>query len=261
MDARVIPDVSVWRDTDPARVNAILNHSAVRPWIANGDAPIDISTAVINTNNVLLMGEHGSCMFLFMQPGIYEVHSQVLPVGRGAWFAEFSRRCVIWMFTRTPCYEILTRVPQGHPAAMAAALKQGFVLEFVRPQECVFRERLVDVSIYSLTLQRWMTMADDMLAIGRQFHEILHAAAKRYGVKAPPHEDDPNHNRYVGAAIEMALYGQVVKSVLWYNRWAVSSRHASVTLLRQRNPTIVGIDNGLFLRIANEKLEITDAME
>lgn len=238
------------------RLNHVLNHPRVRPWVASGGEKLDVSSQVANPNNILLMGEHGGSLCVMLQQGIYEIHTQVLPDGRGEWVADFAREALRWMFTRTHCYELLTRVPKGHLAARALCQMFGWRKEFTRPGEFSFMGRLVDVDIYALDLMSWSD--PDMEDIGRQFHDQLHAAADKYGVTDPLHEDDPNHNQYVGMAMEMARHGQVRKAVLWYNRWALISRHAPITMLAENK---VAIDLGLRLTINDGELEIDRAVQ
>lgn len=241
--------IQIARETDASRINALINLPEVRPWIAPGDQPVDVTANVQNPHNILLMGEHGGIMFLKLQDGIYECHTQVHPKARGQWTDELTAACAEWMFLRTSCWDIMTRVPEGHVAAKAAATRRGMRYEFTRPKECLFRDRMVDVDIYSFRLQDWIGQAEFLERTGQQFHDLLHEAAERYGVNVPAHEDDPNHNRYVGAAVEMARHGLTRKAVLWYNRWALASRHKPITLQKEGDPAIIRIDSGFLLSV------------
>jgi hypothetical protein len=216
-----------------------LNHPLVRPWVADAsEGALDLSARVADRRNILLLGEHGGVMFYPVMPGVYEAHTQVLPAGRGGWTRGLTQACAHWMFTRSPAYEIMTRVPQGHFAAKAATEATGMHLEFTRPKECRFRGQLVDVHIYSGRLQDWIGSAPGLVEIGARFHDRLNELARAAGITAPAHEPDENHNRYVGAAIEMARGGQVKKGVAFYNRWAIVARHPMVELVAIDPPTI-----------------------
>lgn len=252
--------IELVREQNAERINALINRPDVRPWIAPGTEPVDISKTVADVNNVLLMGQHGGCMFFKLMQGIYEAHTQVEADARGPWTDELTAAAVNWMFLKTDCYEIVTRVPEGHVAARAAAQRRGMRFEFTRPKECLFKDRKVDVHIYSFRLPDWIGQAEHLEAVGQQFHELLHAAAMRYGVAEQRHEDDPNHNRYVGAALEMARQGHPRKGVLWYNRWALASRHAPVALLKDANPVTIRIDSGFVVTIVDGTVEVHHAM-
>src|SRR6202161_2077340 len=115
-----VMEVRVERHLDAGFLNRIANDPHVRPWIAPGKEPLDLTFHVENRNNVLLAGEHGCCIFLKMLPGVYEVHTQVRREGRGEWTNALTAACAHKMFLQTDAYEIMTRVPAGDIAAKAA---------------------------------------------------------------------------------------------------------------------------------------------
>lgn len=239
------------RAQDATQLNAILNHPQVRPWVANtGDGILDMSMVVADTRNIILMGEHGGCAFLFVQPGVYEVHTQVLPQGRGAWTRALTEACMRHMFTRSDAYEIVTRIPAGHIAAKAAAEAQGMRHEFTRESGVVFRDRRTAVHIYSFRLQDWAPRAPGLIDTGRWLHERMEKEAKRLGITTPTHDEDENHNRYVGASVEMVFGGHPAKGVGFYNRWVTLARQSRGGVLQHValvsvNPTVVRFDIGL----------------
>jgi len=238
------------------RINRILNHPQVRPWVADsGEGVIDITPAVSDQRNYLLMGEHGGIMFFHLMPGLYECHTQVLPEGRGRWATQLTAACANYMFTETDCVEILTRIPHGHDAPKMLAIMQGMKHEFTRPkEECLFNGKHVPVDIYSYKIQEWVGGAEEIDETGRIFHEKLNAWAKKLGVTQPAHAEDYNHNRYVGAAVEMALAGQAWKATAFYNRWALVSRHAPIQLISE-NPPTVRMDLGI-LKFIDGDIEV-----
>lgn len=251
-----MPAPSIWRATSADHVNKILNDPEVRPWVAEpGDTPIDVSAQVANSNNHLLCGRYGACMFFHIMPGIYEVHSQCLPAGRGQWMLAFSDEALKWMFTRTDCAEVVTRVPVGHAGARALTLANGFTKEFTRPQECSFRGKMCDLDVYRLSIHDWVEKSAWAERVGRTFHSQLHAEARRLGVKDMPHGDDPQHNRIVGVTAELARHEQVVKAVLFYCRWAFIARHAPIALVSQ-DPPAVKMDIGI-LKILPHGIEVS----
>lgn len=240
--------MQVERQFSADRINVLVNDPRIRPWVAPGDNTLDLAPQVENPGNVLLMGEYGGVMFLRMMPGIYEAHTVVAPIARGSWTNELTAAAVEWMFLRTDCFEIVTRVPHGHIAAKAAAENRGLRYEFTRPAECLFMGEMRDVHIHSMRIQDWLPRAIHLIAAGRDFHENLHVGAALLGVTESAHADDPNHNLYVGAAISMVRNGQLHKGVAWYNRWALVSRHEPVAVL-DINPVTLKIDHGLAVRL------------
>lgn len=252
------------RHTTADRINEIVNDPAVRPWIANSDkGVIDLSDMVADCRNYVLMGEHGGIAFFFVQDGVYECHTQVLPRARGKWTRELTEACARYMFTQTDAYEIITRIPAGHIAATAAAEAQGMRHEFTRPNGVVFRDRIVDCHIHSFRLQDWVPRAAHVAETGQWFHDRLEAEAQRLGIKEPTHEPDENHNRYVGASLEMAFGGQYAKGIGFYNRWVTASRQMRNGKLQHIHlvsvdPLIVRFDIGL-LRIHANDIEVIRA--
>lgn len=231
--------IQIKREKDASRINAILNHPEVRPWVAEMDRGVlDLTSAVENERNILLSGEYGACMFFKLLPGVYEVHTQTLPEGRGKWAKQFIEQALSWMFIRTDCYEVITRVPKAHAAARNMTLFVGARYEFTRENSDIFQGKRTDVEIYAIRIQDWIIRAEGLEERGAWFHERINAEVKRLGIEEHPHAEDVNHNRYVGAAVEMGLAGQVVKGVQLYNRWALVSRQPIVYFVSNDPPTI-----------------------
>lgn len=249
------PPVTVERSFDAERFNALINHPEVRPWVADmGDGVLDLSARVADFNNVLLVGEHGATLCFKLMPGIYEVHSQFLESGRGKYALDFVRAGSRWMFTHTDAYEIITRVPQTHKAATGLTIAAGMRLEMTVPDGCQFRGERVPVDIYSFRIQDWIVKARGLEEVGRKFHDDMLAAVRKAGITAPPHDDDPLHNKYVGAALEMFQSRQAVKGADFYNRYCQMVRHVTIELLALDPPTI-RFDVGI-MRLVDGKLEV-----
>jgi len=119
-------DPMIERTFDAARLNSIANHEAIRPFIG-GDITVDIdlSNAVADHANIFLAGEHGAFAFSWTGPGVYEVHTMVLPDGRGPWAAAFALSARSWM-ADNGANHLWTRVdPEAHNVR-AFTLKAGF---------------------------------------------------------------------------------------------------------------------------------------
>lgn len=227
--------------TDAARVNAIVNHPGVRPWVADlGEGEIDLSGLLGKPNTLCLAGEHGVFLVIKYGDGIWECHTAVLPEGRGAWARGFAEELVRYMFTATDCVDLITRVPQGHVAAKTLTEAMGFRWQFDTPPECLFRGEMVPVHIYTLTLQEWSVRASWVEEEGAEFHQWLN----RQVDEGTPHETDPGHNRTVGIALAMMRAGMVAKGVVWYNRAALAARHKTIALVGL-DPPQVRFDAGI----------------
>lgn len=245
----------LWREFHPDRINAVLNDPHVRPDIAESvSGVVDIAAAVENPQNVLLMGEFGGCFFVKLFGGIFEVHTQTTTQGRGAWVADFARAAGDWMYTQTDAFEIVTRIPAHHRAAKALAIHAGMRYEFTEPMGCTWREEKQDIECYSFRLQDWLSSCESFEDQGREFHDFLHREALRLGVTEHGHDDQPTHNRIVGACLEMAKHGQAGKGVAVYNRWALMARHATIQLLAL-DPLSIRFDLGI-LHVDGGKMRI-----
>jgi hypothetical protein len=248
--------VFVERVFDAERINELVNDPAIRPDVANMDEGVlDLSPQIANRAHIMLMGDHGGVMFFNLLPGIYECHTVVKPEARGPWSLGLAKACLHWMFTRTDAYEVVTRVPRPHQAGKGLAISAGMRMEFSRPDMVDFHGEKVTADIYSLRIQDWVPKADVIEEMGFWVHKRLHEEAKRIGVTKEAHPNDPNHNRYLGAAYEMACAGQPVKALAVYNRWAQIARHATVDLISLK-PVIFKMDIGL-MTIRDGDFEIT----
>lgn len=118
--------VSLQRSFDPDFVNALANHESVRPFIG-GDLsqPLDLSQAVAQPLNVVLMGEHGGFLMVWSCPEAYEVHTMILPEGRGEWAAEAAIAARDAMFDIYGAALLWTRVAEGADNVLAYAEKAG----------------------------------------------------------------------------------------------------------------------------------------
>lgn len=238
--------MNIERATSAERINAILNHPDVRPWVADvAEGKLDVSAQVADVGNVCLVGEHGAFFCFKFFPGTYEVHTQILPEGRGKWARDFAVAGAHYMFTETDCVEILTRVPEGHVSAAALSRAMGFRVQFSTPPECLFRGKRVPCTIYALTLQDWsLSVSEEQ---GAAFHEWLNQQV----TVGQPHDPDPDHNRIVSIALDMIKGGQVMKGVIWYNRHAAACRHEPVALL-SLDPVRVRFDAGILTMESGE---------
>jgi hypothetical protein len=239
---------------DASFFNRVLNHPAVRPDVADlGEGVLDVSAIVAKDSSILLTGEHGGCILYRYYEGCYEVHTAVLPSGRGRWAKELAEAVLHFMFTQTDCIEVITRVPQGHIAAKALTEAVGFHHHFTTLPECLFRSEKVPCHVYLLILMDWAMRAPGLEERGAQFHAWLNKQV----TKGIPHDEDPAHNRVVGCALDMMMAGQIKKALIWYDRWALAARHPMISLVGE-NPPQVRFDAGI-LTFAEDGIRFTHA--
>lgn len=114
------------RSFDAARINALVNDPTIRPYIG-GDItqPLDLTGAVVD-RNVFLLGEHGGFAVTWCAPGIYEVHTFILPGGRGLWAIRAARKGFAIMRDEYGAERIWTRVEETQANVRAFTLAVGF---------------------------------------------------------------------------------------------------------------------------------------
>lgn len=207
------------RTFDPAFLNEVINHPEVRPHV-EGVGVLDVSAQALNPANFVLQSEFGGFILMMHEAGRYEVHSQFLP-GNGTHPVKAMRAAQEWMFTRTDCEVIVSKVPKANRAAKGYAIAGG-----LRP---IFER--AGAEYVELTVMDWAMRSRGLEAHGERFHRILEAGKLERGSELPTHDHDPAHDRAVGAAMLMIERGQSAKGVGFYNRWARLTGYAEITLI------------------------------
>lgn len=242
----------ITRATDARFINDVVNHPSVRPFVHAPPGPLDLSALVANPNNFVLTGKHGGLVFVETVPGLMEIHSQVLPDGRGPWALQFAQQCVEWLFCRTRATEVFTRVPEGNVGAMALARACG-----AKPEQRVIQSlsgEPIAVEIYGGRIQDWIRTANSLVQRGKDFHAKLEEKASAAGMKINHHPQDDWHDRHVGAAAGMILGGQPIKGVLYFNRWAAMAMAPPISIV-SRDPLILDITD-CRLEVQGEDFEV-----
>lgn len=213
----------IQRDFTAIRLNEIINHPSVYPWVHGMvDGPLDMTPAVADRRNVLLMGAHGGIIFHHHAPGLYEAHSQCLPEGRGDWMLAFTHAALHWMFTCTDCVEVITRVPKGNLAARALTKAAHLTSRVMHPQGWTLAGKIVPAEVFGLTLQQWILTAP---GLGNRGPEMGRKLKRQIGPG-----DDAN-NRHLAASLDMISGGQPEKGVVFFNRWAVMTDQPELSML------------------------------
>lgn len=101
------------RTYDAGRVNAVVNDASVRPFVGgDGASEIDLGPVLANRDNVCLFGEHGGFMATWSAPQTYEIHTFILPDGRGRWAYEAAQELLAALRGDFEAKHIWTRVPR-----------------------------------------------------------------------------------------------------------------------------------------------------
>lgn len=243
----------VERTFDAKFINAVANSDDCLGGLTVGSMEaIDYTPVVKDMRNVVMVGQHGGFVFHRLLPGLYEVHSQVLKPGRGAWALSAVQESVRYLFTQTEAMELVTRVPEGNNPARSLTLAMGGVAEGVLDSP----KLTFSWTMYRLTIQDWMQRAPGLVEMGEWFHHRLHQEYETKGIKAPIHDEDEFHNRYVGAAAYMVLGRQPLKGISFYNRWAAMAL-APFAAVISTNPLVIDIRD-VKLLVSNGDFEVLD---
>lgn len=236
----LVSDVAIERHFDATRLNAIVNHPEVLPWVRGPiDGELDLSAVAEDPSNVVLVGDLGAMVFTPLRTAIWEVHTQVLPEGRGTWARSFVESSLRWMFTNTDVIELMTRCPEGNVGALALARAIGGRPAFRLDNGWVYDGKTVPATVFSLTLQDWLARhAKDFTSDGEEFNEELRVQYASFGREIDVAANDDSHNAALGVAIAMFLGGQPYKAATFYNRWAAFAGYAPIAVL-QVEPTLL----------------------
>lgn len=74
------------RSHDAVLVNLVVNDPDVRPFVGPLEyGEIDLKSVIDRPENWFLMGEHGGFGLIWSAPKVHEIHTFILPSGRGKW--------------------------------------------------------------------------------------------------------------------------------------------------------------------------------
>lgn len=189
---------------DARTLNAIVNHPEVLPGhlVEGQEGPLDVQPS-LDRGGFCVSGEGYGFLMDRLGDGVYEVHTSILPEYRGQSY-NLTRKAMAEVFVETDCREIVTRITANRPASKLAS-------------SCGMRHmfRRGETEYRVITLLDWAARASEYRAVGEAFHEDLELA----GVETD-HDEDGNHDQYVGIAIAMAMAGMINKAEWFYNTWA-----------------------------------------
>lgn len=222
---------------------------------APGAASLDLTPLLADARNVLLMAQGGGIFFNWHEAGLYEVHTNFLPEYRGKHAFQASLAAYRWMFTRTDCMALLTRVPATNRGARMFCGAVGATREFDRKAIWPTKHGLVDVSFWALRYDDWVRKTPSLSEIGREFHARLDAEFARHRALRGEHPDDEWHDRHVGACVEMIYGGQPEKGVVLYNRWARFAGYGMIGIAAH-NPLLIDIGDALLQVIDGSSFKV-----
>jgi hypothetical protein len=111
---------------DAARINGFVNHPDVREGIGHKDlGAIDLAGFVEIKEHMFFVGEHGGFGALWRAPDVYEIHTFIVPAGRGLWAIRAAREAIAVAKSRG-ARMLWTCVPVGRPEIDFFTRSMGF---------------------------------------------------------------------------------------------------------------------------------------
>jgi len=242
---------------DAQPVNELCNSPDVRPYLGGYlNEPVDLTNIVANTNNVVLEMDGFVAIYVAIQPGLFEVHTQASKEARGSGLVVPAAKATLeHMFRKTNCIEGMTRVPKSNKAARALVEATGFRHQFEVANGWQVNGEVMPCDIYSITLTDWLNIGEHLETYGKEFHYHVVAACKVADVSREDHPDDEVHERMAGAAYMMIRNGHIGKAVLCYNRWAAMAGYMPISPI-SITPTIIHIGDMALLVKNDGSLEV-----
>jgi RimJ/RimL family protein N-acetyltransferase len=235
------------RSFDAEFFNHICNLSEVRPGLG-GEGELDLSAVISDERNYALRAEHGGFILIPHGAGFYSVHTQFATEGRGQHVIAAMQAGLDFMFTRTDAMRIFSQCPDNNPATSALARKGGAKPWFRKERDPQFGPS----QIVQWDIMDWATSSAELEADGKRFHDLLETAKVEAGSQLPVHEDEPAHDRMVGAVSRMCRRGQARKGVILYNLWAAAAGYVPISLLAEEPPMLDVVDGIITLDEAGE---------
>ena len=240
----------VRRTADATALNVIANHPDVRPLIG-GDGPVDLAALVADPANIALVSDDGGFVCVHHGAGRYEVHSLFAPTRTRQSAVYAMRDALSYMFTSTPCVELITKVPLDNVAAKGLTQLAGFTQRFegLSTWSSTAKKQM---GFYSLGLDTWAIESKDARQMGTWFHTALIDVLTDH--QHAEHPEDSVYDSIVGATIGMLQAGLLWKAIACYNRWALWAGHKTLTV-ENECPIVVMFDH-LRIEIMNSHVEV-----
>lgn len=181
---------------------------------------MNLSGVVSDPRNFLLENAYGGFLLVCVLPGVYEVHTQFLPQGRGKRAFSACVEAMEYMFTRTDCLRLITKAREDNEAAKALA--HMFMTE--RGKTGVYH-------YFDTDYWHWAEQSAMCKAEGERFHDMVGDETN--------HGEDDTHDHHVGGALMVAKHN-IQKAQYVYNHWAVMAGYETM-LIESQCPPVVSV--------------------
>lgn len=120
---------------------------------------------------------------------------------------DILKQALKFVFIRTPCLEVIARLPQDDETAIAKLIDLGISQTMIVPDGWATPEGdKVPAAIFNITIQDWLKRDSTMAERGSWLQ-------RRW------QENQVEDTQALGLAYEMMLYGQSQKAAIFLKRW------------------------------------------
>jgi hypothetical protein len=115
------------RTFDAEWANELVNHPSIRPFVGDVSyGEIDLTEVIGRQENLFLKGEFGGFGLTWSCPRVFEVHTFILPEGRGRWAYAAAKEMIV-MAKDTGAEKLWTMVATDQPNVKRFAKMSGMV--------------------------------------------------------------------------------------------------------------------------------------
>jgi hypothetical protein len=143
-------------------VRSVLLHPDVYPWISDDGSPVAAESkmpeVLLGSDENFVLSPHSTVVMVFVRRNRieYEIHTNIIPEGRGRKSFPRVASTLDWMLDYTPCRKFTTSVPTFNRAANWYARKFGMTQEGVNRQSFLKNGELYDQILFGLTREEWI---------------------------------------------------------------------------------------------------------
>jgi hypothetical protein len=243
--------IEIQASRDVEFMDSVINDPSVYDGISDDASPpigsLSVRGLTKSRDNVFLVPTRngkriGFFAFIRKAPGLFEVHTNILPGFRGGVAVKAATAAMDWIFKHTDVDVLASYAWSNSPHVHAFASIVGFRDDGLRPHAKPVKGEQVLVQHMSICCHEWARGACARHAhIGEIFHQRLFS-----GQGFDNHGKDVNHDGMVGLCLSMVTAGQPIKASIIYNRWAAVNGYAPAAYLGRTGDNYgLDIDNAV----------------
>jgi hypothetical protein len=187
------------------------------------------------------MVQGGAVLFVWQEPGIYEVYANFLKAYRGEFALATTAAAIHWMFVSTECMSLETKVPTSNRSAVRLCERLGAKKTFERDALWPTATEKESLLFYTLRYDDWISQDAEAIEAGKLFINQMFEQRHLLGRDEPQQPADDCLYANLGAVSEMMLAGFLEKGVIVYNRWARFASVPPIQLVSRQDPAVIDL--------------------